>query len=393
MEQTTSPSAAQPAPPPAPTRPADWLKAAASEYVRSNVMTLAWSAFLLFGGLIFLLHFIDIGFIPDLNLGDSVFLLCAAAITGFYYLGVLSAGLIFPSVAWSAILNAKTFRALRPKDHLKRLRLAALFLGVPLVVLSLAYSLSTHRPGWPWADRLIRLAPYALPLGPAVTTYVFYLRRKKVLRRARRAGVTETTGRTALVAFRSSLIYWPTYAGSCLLFLIPFVMLRFIAWRVVVDDEAARVATLFLSLTLIVLMNVIAATVPGGGRGVAWRAAVGGIVCLGLLILLQSVASVSTTIMRVYGLGGVPGASVVVNKDGCAILEQVGAGPAEAKGETCRADGVIILSRLGTTYYFLQTRASGAAVRFTLPSSVVLSLKTEAPAPGVTPTPSPTPGP
>ena len=71
------------------------------EYVSANIITASSFIFLLFGGLIFLIYYLDIRYLPDLNLITSVTLLAFASFTGIILLFSTMFMLIFPGYFWN----------------------------------------------------------------------------------------------------------------------------------------------------------------------------------------------------------------------------------------------------------------------------------------------------
>jgi hypothetical protein len=349
------------------------LKAAAEEYVKSHLVILAWNAFLLFGGLIFLLYFVSVRYLPDLNLKDSAFLLAVAAVTGFFFVGVMSTGLIFPGVIWSSLVESRSFRALWPGDQTKRMRRAALFLGAPLMTLGAVFSLSLHVREKDWYLFTLGSIPAIFLFGLLLAAPLFYVRRRKLIRRAWRLGVAESSRKSLLISLRQSFNYWLLYFLSCLFFFVPFVILYLVARRVAFENLWQRVVMLALLLAFVVLFNVLAAVVPKGRNQIFWRALLGIVALFLLLIVCAAFSSISATVMRLYGLGNIPDVSIIVNKDGCTTFRQIGLTPVCEINDTCRFDGLDIVSRLGNSYYLVGTDPQGHKTWFTVPSTFVIS--------------------
>lgn len=352
---------------------ADRWKSAVEDYLKAHLVILAWNAFLLFGGLIFLLYFARIGYLPELNLKDSVFFLAVAAVTGFFFVTSMSAGLVFPSIIWSSLVENKAFRALWPRDLRRRLSRAVLFLGLPLATVGVVFALSVHTREKDWYVFTLGSIPLVSLIGFSIAWLFFYVRRRKVIRRAGRVHVREPGWKSALVSLRQSLTYWVVYLLSCVFFLVPFVIIYLIARRFVVEDPWVRVVVLALLPAFVIFVNVMGAIVPKGKNQVFWRALLGVVTLFSLLVLCEATVSVSATVMRLYGIGNIRGATLVVGKDGCSALEQVGVQPILKVNDTCKAEGVTILSRLGNSYYLRWADPQGNAVLFTVPSSSVLS--------------------
>jgi hypothetical protein len=77
-----------------------WAKVKPHIDLASKLVPIAWSVFLLYGGLLFLAYFNSISFIPELDLKASITLLAVSAITGGFLLIGLVMTLIGPAWLW-----------------------------------------------------------------------------------------------------------------------------------------------------------------------------------------------------------------------------------------------------------------------------------------------------
>ena len=94
-----------------------------------------------------------------------------------------------------------------------------------------------------------------------------------------------------------------------------------------------------------------------------------------LLFVADFSSSLANKVVEQYGFGGEPSVTVVVDKDGCMMLERldITAGPCEPYGQL---DEVKMLSRLGSEYFFerIQSLApDSVTTRFVLPKENVVS--------------------
>jgi hypothetical protein len=82
-------------------------------YFVSNVMTTVWSVLLFTGGLIFLVYFFSIGFMPELNPQASITLLAASILTaGFLFLAIILS-LFTPVVLWKTWMSNSSYKRLQ----------------------------------------------------------------------------------------------------------------------------------------------------------------------------------------------------------------------------------------------------------------------------------------
>jgi hypothetical protein len=71
----------------------------------AKLLPVAWSVFLLLGGLIFLFYFWSIGFMPELDLNASLTLLAVSAITGSFLFLMVVVIFLLPSAIWINMLR------------------------------------------------------------------------------------------------------------------------------------------------------------------------------------------------------------------------------------------------------------------------------------------------
>lgn len=64
-----------------------------------------WSAATLFGGLIFVIYFYDIAYMPELDIMSLSALVFAAVFAGMFVIIILSAAFVLPSIIWSGWLS------------------------------------------------------------------------------------------------------------------------------------------------------------------------------------------------------------------------------------------------------------------------------------------------
>lgn len=75
--------------------------AAIQGYFEKNLMIALWSIFLFIGGLMFILHFAQIGFMPELDIKSSLSLLVASAFSAAITFLLCCLALILPGLTWS----------------------------------------------------------------------------------------------------------------------------------------------------------------------------------------------------------------------------------------------------------------------------------------------------
>lgn len=75
------------------------------EYFKANPLSVAWQSMLAIGGLILALHFVHIGFFPDMDWQSSLALVAIVALTGLLVWCFICLMLVFPAFTWSVVLE------------------------------------------------------------------------------------------------------------------------------------------------------------------------------------------------------------------------------------------------------------------------------------------------
>ncbi|MGY3727574.1 MULTISPECIES: hypothetical protein [Cobetia] len=70
------------------------------EYIYSNVASVFWSFFLMFGAAVFVLYYIYIGYMPDFDMTSSISLLAAVSATSIFLLLFVVLMGIMPGIFW-----------------------------------------------------------------------------------------------------------------------------------------------------------------------------------------------------------------------------------------------------------------------------------------------------
>ena len=326
-----------------------------------DVMKTLWLMSLFVGGMIFLVYFALIGFVPELDAKTSITLLATSAFTGIWILALLSLGLLGPGWSWRrSTNNNEKLQVLWRKGEKFVWWRAMLWVALPFVGIEagslILYSLSAwHGLNIWWVN-----APLILILFIPSLVVVFFW--KKLLG-TRRWFVASDLLRGFLIS-----------TGAVLFLLLMLYMFS----RQVLDLSNTTAVIVFLvGMVLSTLLNAIIATMPL----VPIRRLV--VVSLALLVIIFTVlntwTSVPKLVMNTYKFGNLPNVFLVLDEIGCTIAQyhklKVTPPPTAAPSsnqKTCSLD-IMIHSRLGNTYYLEASRTDGSNVRFTIPSQNVLS--------------------
>ena len=350
-------------------------------YVTANLTSVAWSSFIFSGGLIFLLYYAKENFWPDLDPDAAISLLAALALTGAVYFVVLSAGLVAPAVFWTlAVFREERFKPLWHRaGELDNRRALGWFWGMSLPVL--AAFLGADRAGWRVPAFLITAAA----AGAAVVWGLSIVSKRKPFYLEATKDKTTPSAWELVMLVTAGMFSWSWLALSWL------ILDKLAGGRMGEMGLAPAAVTAVLLLFLPWVVNGVTLFVPPRVTPVVWIACVGLATLLLLLVSLEATASIPNVAVRQLGLGNIERATLLVNYEGCLIIREAGRDlKCGDKEGLYRVDDVRIISRLGTTHY-LSYKRGGAEVKFTLPSSAVLSWSKGLPAATPTPPPAQTP--
>lgn len=359
-----------------PSQPMRRYLASMQKAVADNPLSTLWSLFLFLGSLIFVIYFARVGYLPELDPSSSVALLLAAALTGGIYVLALLTALIWPSLFWTLYVHDnRLFRplwagALRPRLQSAKW-FVLLFIPVHLVLLA-----ATWRP---ITEPVILLLIAAAVLLMSLLVWAY----RRLNGTTPRLSLLRAVGLVALGTF--------CWLGFCLTW---FFVLTLTAGQGNPPGLVVGITTGVGLLLLVVAFNAVAIAVPEGTSPILWMAGAGMMILVVLAFNFSVSSNLSAVVMSRYGWGNVTGVSLVLNREGCLAAAHLGVPRVQFdKEETCRLDGLKVISRLGANYY-VEYEGQGATVRFTLPSAAVISYaRTSNPAalPTLRPTPVPTP--
>ncbi len=396
------------------------------EYFKANPLSVTWQFMLAIGGVILALHFVYIGFFPDMDWQSSLALVAIVALTGLLVWCVICLMLVFPAFTWSVVLEElekKSETSTETEgDHsgepLARADTSTPEQGSPTPFAPVHSSPPKHPAGEPGQARpdttpgdgsrvkgpvMGRLAVlFGLPtlmlwlaivaiialdegevydswwlmtLVTIVTPLLFTLVAYRVAQ-----------GGDALGPRFNRMGYWRYFFAAMIgsiVFVAPVALTHTLTYsqfshtpgKAIVFTVAALLAFLF---NLAVFRRWLAGSARRTSLGLLPQAALLGTFGLASLIAMTgNWVLLSEGVAYLYGIGNLEGATLVLDKEGCGVASKAGLGPElDAEGEWCRLPGVNILNRLGTTYYVRSPRGGN----FTLLSSSVKSYELPPPA-------------
>ncbi|MFQ5674301.1 MAG: hypothetical protein ACE5G1_00265 [bacterium] len=349
------------------------------EYFQKNPVIMAWQIILVVGGLVLTVHFLYIGFWPDLDFESSLVLLAVVALTGLVILLFFSFYLIFPAFTWSIfLLNSETGKKII--SHLKKqeaknshkssiinpLRVL-LYFGIPTLSAYFAFVLTVSLE---WSFQFTNLMTTAmiwfflipLLLGSVICYFAMY-----------RKPASEPTNRISLM---QALIYLGTILIGCVILLTSLLFLQ-ILMESPLSTLPANDWTLIWAILLALSINLGALRLSLEQSSDRKSLAVYVKMLLLGVIFFFIVTSMTSTwllipegIVRLYGLGNLETADLILSSEGCTLVKELGENmTSKNESNLCRLQRVSILNRLGGIYYL----ESSEGVRYTIPSKMVMS--------------------
>jgi hypothetical protein len=376
-------AASDPLPPEPPRRAAPaWL----TDYLRANLMAVVWQSAVVLGGVILAVHFLYIGFFPELDWQSSLALLAVIALTGLSIWVLICLLLTFPSFVWLTFLEdlvegppvgdaahhpvidsppSGAYHVAGPPDGTAGLSWwkPSLLFGGPALFFWLLFALvvwfrpalANEAPGW------TLLALFAVTAVAGLITYHAVGGRDVPgprLRPLRRP-------RYLLAALAGSLV---SFVPVFLTYLLAYSRYNTTGMRPLTFAGAALIGFMFNGAALQRWLR------GGPRRGVlasfTGSLLVGGMLALSITAATGNWVLIPEGVARLYALGSIEAADLVLDKEGCAVAKALKVNPEPvAETELCRLPRVKIKNRLGKTYY---VEAQGG-IKFTLPSGVVKS--------------------
>lgn len=336
-------------------------------YFVLNVMTTVWSTLLFAGGMIFLVYFFSIRFMPELNPQASITLLAAAVLTAGFLLITLISCLFAPLVFWKIWMpNYERLQILWYKDGKYAPVRSMLWVGLPFVVIvggifflgSTTFKWFGINMGWGLVSLAIILLIFPLVL----------------------------------------LLFWKKLPDSppCILRwrvtrdLLQGIFLSFMGLGISLYTLNIVLGELHVDVPKTVMLSLIVlvwnfAMIVNIRQMPFWQYPVIPLMIFCFLLSISGEwAFIPKRVMNIFKFGNLSNASLVFDEIGCSIVQHHGVqvtpytpnpitATTPSPKTTCSLPNATIHSRLGNTYYLEAFRNDKTSVRFTMPGQNVLS--------------------
>ena len=340
------------------------------DYVSENIIKASSFIFFLFGGLVFFIYYLDIKYLPDLNLINSVQLLAFASLTGILLILSTIAMLVFPGIFWHKSIYENEVIANIWSN--KFWRIIAIFvipiIGIYVSVIAFIY----FNIMWILFSNLLWI----------LVLYFYGFSKIKSLNISFKQfswNYFKILGFSASVSIVSVLP----------IFLLAFIFLD--EYKQDIKDFAIGC----IALTIyIIISNIIVIIKPDNVNSIYWYFTLGLMSFLTVNVFTSQAATFTKAIMKTYKLGNIEASSVVLDKKGCSIVKnntEIRDGDIKYKDkiysintdkEICSIPNIKILSRLGKESYLemkidvtieAKNNTVEKIIRFTIPSESIMS--------------------
>ncbi|WP_143714457.1 hypothetical protein [Laribacter hongkongensis] len=342
-----------------------------SRYFHENTLKIAWSVMLFLGGLLVLIYFGHIGFLPEIDLSNAIALLASMALIGMFIVFFFSGALIFPGVllksfvSYGFLLESIDKQIISPAQgkpkptqlDLSRISAAAALAAAFLQVGALIFSTATK-----FASNFY-LHLFFLALSLLFLSFLWFLFKRS---RENIADSSKVRHQGNCWKFSILLLFWVVIG---IVPSLPF----FLVYRGP-DDWTA-----WLSLGMWLFWVGLSNGMWGFEKQKVKWWLVG---CIGLsslyvfVFFISNPSFISVSAVRFLGLGSVENVRMVVNKNGCrAISLLAGEKSCHTKenAELFVTKKVTLQSRIGSQYLIEVRSVSGEMLRVVLDKKDVIS--------------------
>lgn len=348
------------------------------DHVKKNIIATFSFIFLLFGGLIFYIYYLDIKYLPDLNFINSVQLLVFASFTGILWVLSTIAMLIFPGLFWQKKKKKNEIIANVWSNRL--LRIILIFI-IPMLCVYLSFYIyivdqskfNIIKYQWTIFFNLLFI----------LLLYVWGLLKHK----------------TQQIAWKRFLIDYGkcmglAYYGS-FISILPIVLLALVFLDNYKEDKKSFAIGCLLLTIYVVFSNVIIIVKPENVNSINWFSRVGLISFLFITVFTNTTSTFPKAIMKTYKLGNIEASSIIVDKEGCNTINKLMKfykvkDPSNKdkllhftiENDSCFIPNVHILSKLGKEAYIEFDEISikiknkeykNKTMRFVIPSSSIIT--------------------
>ncbi|WP_019505497.1 hypothetical protein [Pleurocapsa sp. PCC 7319] len=361
------------------------LKSELFKFIDQNPFKSIWFIFTIIGISVFIIYYINIEYLPDLNIKDSIQLIFLASITSIFIVVVCLLLFIAPGILWSLTLFKKrSFKRLLYDTDKKKGKLIGLIIWL-FTPTTFFYTLMLIANSEYWYIPLILLIINYFCL---IYIYMFsYVQHNKYKRKLKIRKLRFLYfGYFFLISILNNLIL----LGS-------FSFIYKLSERYYLNDPVSNkiqaIVYLIMIFILVVLINIVSILKPKNINRFYWYLSLSTIIFLISILYYGELSFIPSRVMEIYKFGNIKAHSIILDKIGCSIAKNnidMRGGYIEYKDktykintdkETCVIPDVNILSRLGEESYLELkinlNKSEKKRIKFTIPSDSIISFSSD----------------
>lgn len=324
------------------------------KYFYSNIASVFWSAFLLLGGGVFITYYARIGYMPDFDLKSSVTITAATAVTALVITLILLGMMVLPGSFWGGMWKflgssskLKCFWTVNDsKENFLRL---LVWFATPLFSVYLGVVFYLYTSEWYWL-----LIPFAV-------SFLFFIY------------LAIHIEFSFLEIFKEWLFLNVATLVAAFLFFLPLsLVVKLSAEELTYIKYWPLLSGALVSLFL-VLINIASASNGKDSVHYFKEFVLGASALFMVFFVFGKFDIIPFSVMSIYKFGNVEASELVLKKEGCELYESLGLETSTNGYDICIVKDVLILSRLGKESYLEVEKDGKASLRFTMPTSFILS--------------------
>ncbi|MBF7054108.1 hypothetical protein IOC61_12415 [Halomonas sp. KAO] len=323
-------------------------------YLYGNVASVFWSAVLLIGGVIFVIYYALIGYMPDFDLKSSVTITAAASVTSIVIIIMMLIMMVFAGSFWRGVWeflgdNSELKRYWLEDSASSGFRNLLIWFSIPLFTVYASLGLSLFLGSWCWM----------LTLGLVALIYLLYLCLYSGFGLVK--GGKEFVFLVAATLCSAVFIFFPLYLVFRLS-VVEFESISDVSWFLG-----------FLSAMFIIFINTASASPQGASSPYAKEFVLGLMAVVMIFISFGRFDRIPYSVMEIYKFGNIEASELVLEREGCELFKSLEINVLDKDGGLCVVKDVLILSRLGREAYLEVDKDDLESLKLTLSSSSIAS--------------------
>ena len=353
------------------------IKQKIEEYISESPIKTLYFIFLLFGGLVFFIYYLEIKYLPEINLLGSIQLLTFASVTGVLLVFSTIIMLIFPGLFWQSYIK-DSFDKLDMWSGNQINKIIWFILPIILIYISIiSYGYISIK--YQTLNFFIQLLIPIVINSLWVIVFLYQVNKLVPVVLLKKTFFSEYVK----FVFFSCL--------SSVISALPILIFSFVFLQEYQQNISRLVFGVLAITILIIVSNLLVIIKPNHINSIYWYSVLGFMSFLSIISLTGQTAIFPKAIMKTYKLGNIQPLSVIIDKQGCLNINKSlkSHQATNEKGEIIQFEieddsciisniNINILSRIGgesyVEIYNLKAKAGTKTIdniRFPIPSSSI----------------------